>query len=612
MHRPVAMQWVVVVLALVLAACAPAAEPGCPMGHSVFAFTVQPEGPNAADIVFALDSHVDAQGQIDRVIEQLRVLVAPQCISRTIPGGGTPVDCDPANPDHGQLYPPIGSLHVGFVSADLGVRGSGIAACESDRGGDGRLSQRPAPFALSPREALLGECDETPAFLSFCGDALQCDGAPESPRDSSTALAFVASARCAARAVSGAGCPYAQPLEALWRALVEHGATEPEGSAAPNAGFVRERSLLVLVAVANGEDHSLRDCAHDGGFSSAMGASCVDGRDALRPRAGELPADADRRFYEGSTTRESAAWDLDRYLSATQTPRWNRSFESLRPGHPERLMFIGVVGVPLSASNVNGVVDYDALLGPTATPEDFASRDHARAVSSVAANGGPFSMRNERDPRCAHVVPACRAESSAYDPARSCAHESRLALPSRRIVEIARRFEHAPRCNGFRCAGGAVLSICADQLERVFTRVVEKLAQRLIGYCVPWPIEEYARAEGLDRLPCVGRVVLPEGQRCDASRAQTPAPGEFQWRVDHWGVRREVCDVPQAPTRIVQGVSRRTVAEGEGWYFDRKFDEPPTSCSIDVAFTRRAALRDGESALIECAVPVPRATECGP
>lgn len=608
------MQWVAVVLALALAACAPAVETGCPEGHLSVELTVRPEDINAADIVFALDSHGDAQEAIDRVIAQLSTLVAPQCLSRTTPGGGTPVECDPTNPDHVQMYPPIGSLRVGFVSADLGMPGSGIAACESVNGGDGRLSQRPAPFELSPRDVIRGECDETPSFLSFCGDARQCDGAPEIPRDPRSGRAFVASARCAAREVSGTGCPYAQPLEALWRALVEHGATEPEGSAAPNAGFVRERSVLVLVAIANGEDHSLRDCAHDGGFSAATGASCVGARDALRPRAGELPVDADRRFYEASATRESPAWDLDRYLSATQTPRWSRSFESLRPGHPERLMFIGVVGVPSSVSNENasGEVNYDALLGPTATPEDFASRDRSRAVSSVAGDGGPFSMRNERDPRCAHVVPACRAEGSAYDPARSCAHESRVALPSRRIVEIARRFEHAPRCFGVRCASGTVLPICANQFDTVMRKVVQRLVRRLIGWCVPDPIEAAARADRLDRVQCVARVILPEGQRCDASRAQTPAPGGDQWRVDERGVRHEVCEIARARTRTVQEPTPRTVADGDGWYFDRWYNGDVWSCSTGVVLTRRAALRDGEIARIACAIPVERATECGP
>ncbi|MBL8682236.1 MAG: hypothetical protein JNK05_23920 [Myxococcales bacterium] len=157
------MRWFALLGSLVTVACAsPSPTTLCPERYSEASEIVRDEALSEADVVFALDSSTHTREHFARLVEALDVLVAPRCISRTAPGGGPPVECDPNNPDHVRQYRPIPSLRIGFVSADLGASGSADPACDSRAGADGRLARAPeAPTRWeeqpAPRTVPVGE-----------------------------------------------------------------------------------------------------------------------------------------------------------------------------------------------------------------------------------------------------------------------------------------------------------------------------------------------------------------------------------------------------------------------------------------------------------------------
>jgi hypothetical protein len=76
-------------------------------------------------------------------------------------------------------------------------------------------------------------------------------------------------------------------------------------------------------------------------------------------------------------------------------------------------------------------------------------------------------------------VPACRRQGSTYDMTRPCSNAQYMAFPSRRIVEVARRFDEAPLCNGQPCRNGMVASICSANYAVSMIGIVRRVAASL-------------------------------------------------------------------------------------------------------------------------------------
>lgn len=428
----------------------------------------------------------------------LETLQNPLCGSRSNPAA-EPHACT-GSADDVMLHQPLRDLHLGVVSTDLGTAGTTIPGCDDAANGDnGRLNplrygpalqnhlpwapRRPtaqtAPAGFRP-DACGTSTDRFPAFITFCSNTADpsCDlpDANASTRDPATfALWF----RCNAGLFVN-GCGLESQLESAWRALVENGASAPSGT--PNAGFLRDDAVLAIVVITDEEDGSVRQCAHDLGFSMTRGQRCIDASavyDTNSPNWAH-PTNPDLRFYlyTPADTRDPT-WALDRY--ADTTGHWNRDFWSLKPDHPERVVFAAITGVPLAVPTLAGQTDYDALLGtPRNGVDDFFMRESSASVSGNQGAAGPFSMRQANmDPMCSHVVPACRREGSTYDPTRPCSNTQAMAFPSRRIVEVARRFEQSPHCAGSPCNNGYVSSICASDLEPALRAIGRKIARRL-------------------------------------------------------------------------------------------------------------------------------------
>jgi hypothetical protein len=590
-------------LSVAFAGCTTVVAPDCSPSFSAIWGTVPRDDISIVDLVFVLDRTASVAEHLPRLFAQLSQLVDPPCLSRSTPGGGPTHVCDPSNPDDVQRYPPVRSLRVGVVSSDLGARGSGFAACETARGDDGRLdaaAARPAPDAACAALAA------PPAFLSFCSYEPWCSELDPSAYVLDPAR-FTTQLECRARAL-GVGCPIGQPLEALWRALVQHGAGEPAGSAAPNAGFLREHALLAMVVVSDREDHSVRACENDLGFSRARGASpCVDGTSAFSPAArGWASDDVDGRFYRAQPeSAQDPTWPIDRYVGERPWSNGDwRTLDSLKPGHPERLLFVAVTGAPVTIPTSGRDVQWDQLLGPSSDGSStFRTRNIASAIAGTQDNGAPFSMRNEPSARCPHVVAACARESAPPRAEPSCVGVDSVALPARRIIEVARRFDESGRCNGQPCRSGQVRSICADRLDWA-QPIVEKIAVRLVGRCL-WlhGVQQQPRADGSLTVDCVVHEVQSPGvDACDATRGRIELEDPAARSIEGLpGERRHVCEVRQLPALPLDRGGGPAVS-GPGWFADFRVDPAHPTCATRVSFSRGATPRLDQFARIECTV----------
>ncbi len=374
----------------------------------------------------------------------------------------------------------IRDIQVGVVSSDLGTPGATVPGCaNSDVGDDGLLNPirngqalaRHQPWTGAPAGFRPDDCvrpDQFPSFLRF---------------DSSTGnpAQFEHDLRCNVGLYVN-GCGLEQQLDAMWRALIWHDArgTMP---GALHAGFVRDDALLAIVVLTDEEDMSVRVCSY------ARGTPCTDGTDVFQMGSTRwAAANLNMRGYmyqPGSD--QDPTWSLDRYVDPRDP---SRGMLGLKPGHPERVIFAAITGVPLRlptiGSGADTRTDWNRLLGTPdpANPEDFTRRDTSTAIAEMSAEG-PISMRQANlDPNCPdRVVPACRREGSTYDPLRVPCNptEQYFAWPGRRMVEVARRFDESPLCAGHACRNGIVSSTCTNSFQSAVDAIVARIVRRARG-----------------------------------------------------------------------------------------------------------------------------------
>ncbi len=584
--------------------------------------------------------------QLGPMIEQL---VSPRCLSRANPSAA-PHACDSRNADDVPQYPAVKDLHVGVISTDLGTAGQldcGSTGAASMTGDDGLLNPMRFGAAMAQhlpwrnpalpagfRSASCGmDPMRFPRFIGFCSNEADasCDapGADTSTRDPAL---FSEWFRCNAGLFVG-GCGIEQPLEAAWRALVHHDARSLPGNTSQNAGFLREEALLAIVVLTDEEDGSVRLCDRDEGFSAQTGSACSDARTVFRPDSREWAnavtaggqQDINGRFYgyrPGSA--QDPTWSVDRYFNraAAEAPgRWSRDLLSLKPGHPERIVFAAIAGVPLAVPtrSVDGqqLTDWAALLGAPGPggADDFVGRDVSTAAAGTQGAAGAWSMRGARAAGCEHVEPACRREGSTPHPSNGCAATGTvpgqyMAFPSRRVIELARRFDESPVCNGAPCRNGIVTSICSSDYRGAMSSIVEKIQRRLQTPCLNRALDTSLDSTGSVRATCIVREAQPDGTtRCDRSRGRLPIDGERG--VDSAG--RVLCEVAQIATHPQSsGTPLAPVSDEAGWFYDQRPDPRNAACRSSVRFTAAGEPRTGARVLLECIQRVEQSSEESP
>lgn len=361
----------------------------------------------------------------------------------------------------------VSDVHLGVVTTDLGTPGSTVPGCAVSDGGDqGIMNPRVRGPATLTRAANLPNVADrifcTPDVINAPFTTL---------RATDNAMFLVHAPSCHAEVGLG-GCGLEQQLEAAYRALVT--GARPGG---PNAGFLRSEATLAILVVSDEDDGSVRDCRyHDG-----TGA-CSDAVDVYNaPSARWASPDLNLRLYNYTPgSAQDPTWSLDRYVDPARPAR---GFLGLKPGHPERVVFGAITGVPLDVPRrADGGTDWDTLLGPPASgrPDDFITRNGQSAFIDPMNPSGPTSMRQlDPDPLCStRMVPACRLRNSA--PSTACDVSSQYyAWRARRIAEVARRFDQSALCNGQPCRNGMVASICEVGDSTPFATFADLIARRV-------------------------------------------------------------------------------------------------------------------------------------
>lgn len=534
---------------------------------------------------------------------------------------------------------PIRSLRVGVITSDLGTLGVGLSSCNrspaASRDGDNALLNPfmsgaatriaangqpgivpPAGFACPDRAAL-------PRFLAF------------SPTNQSH-VDFVCESFLGAN-----GCAYEQQLEAVYRALVVHGADAPAPSAAaPNGGFLRRDAILAVVMVTDEEDGSVIDCERTHpdepctaderarfDLIRAMPGGVYDGTSSRWASIGGRQ-NLNNRFYLYKTPEQDPTWPVDRYIRLGDAYA-RRGLLRLKPDHPERILFSAVAGVPLQrdiptrAGSGTGPgerrIDWGRLLGTGASDPGFTAVQ--QGVGTQPEDGRISMRRAHVDCHCGggaadgcaapfvpvqgyeRVYPACWSEMSARPTMRdprepegmSCTFtggQAYFALPSRRIAEVARRFDELADGNGM------VHSVCESSYRAVVEDIVSRI-QRRAGRCLPRPVETApaecpARSglQGCVRTNCTVREFLPPGAN-PATACARPGrqPGDYDPQM-----ARQTCIVRQVALRL----GEPPPAGEEGFYYDTRPDPSSPACRQHVEFTANAHLLEGSSALLEC------------
>ena len=316
------------------------------------------------------------------------------------------------------------------------------------------------------------------------------------------------------------------------------------------------------------EDGSARDCRY-----AEPGARCQDATDVYDVAATRWAgtANLNSRFYmyPGVCGSQDPTWGLDRHVDPRDS---TRGFSGLKPGHPERILFAAIVGVPLFVPQELGPSDWDALLGtsPSGNADDFCARDDSLATTG-ALDTGLYSMRYANpDTACdaQRVVPARRRPGTT--PGCTSA-EQYFAWPSRRIVEIARRFDRDPLCQGSACHNGIVASVCGTDYTLVREELVRRIQRRLTRFmppCVRNAMSTTPDASGNVTVPCVMRETEPEGvDRCSATEGRAdPLFADGTTRGPAYTntiPRRRICEVRQ----IAANPSTQQPTDANGWFY---------------------------------------------
>jgi hypothetical protein len=295
------------------------------------------------DLLFVIDNSGSMASEQLKLAQELPRLV--QVLSSGDRCAGRESDCkldDNSTPK--RHFRAIDDLHLGVVSSNMGGLESPVGsqpAINSCRGlGDDARLQNSVKVAVEGVIAMRqefqdyarGEVVLAPLPECAIGDLPKYQQYVVGTSDSAeVASRFGCVARLGVR-----GCPYEQQLEAMWKAVAPSDATgedyvfldETRGQGnADNAGFVRDDAVLAVLHVSDEEDCSITDA----------GKGLLVQTDAADETYGPVNL---RCGLHASRT------DLVR-----TTDRYVRGMLSLKPGHPERVVFGAIVGIPVDSAD---------------------------------------------------------------------------------------------------------------------------------------------------------------------------------------------------------------------------------------------------------------------
>jgi hypothetical protein len=522
---------------------------------------VDQSGVSDVDLLFMIDNSGSMASKQKKLAAQLPKLVQVLTLGDRYPGvddADLPAGVDPQT----RKFTAVKTMHLGVVTSNMGGlddiptnQQEAVQSC-AGLGQDGKL-QNSTDIAV---EGVIARNDRE--FDGYkTGDVVlpphpECDvsGLPKYiDYDASmgdTPQQTSDSFACIA-AVGVRGCPFEQQLEATWKAL------------APNDGL-EDPSLYKFLNNTKGQGENYND-----GFlrPDAILATLIisDEEDCSITDAGKvlfaLDADADTQYgpinlrcgYNSTDT--NLVHDVKRYIDG---------LKSLKPDNPDRVIFTAIVGVPQEAIKSNQSIP-DILKRP--------DMQFAEQFANGKGTGIP--------------VPSCTS-STGED-----------AYPPTRMLEVAQGFGDQ----------AVIYSICEDDYGPALDKLIEKIASKLKGNCLPRQLNPGDNG----KVNCEVFELLPtnDDSKCRAEYGLDPNEKPVTRVISQNGknVTRKACKMNQL---AVTGADH-TLDPGNGWYYDNFSESLKMDCNpgdqqrISFRFEGGSTdLPSGAGATFECFQPVAR------
>jgi hypothetical protein len=558
--------WLVPVAALSLMGC-PDEElaPLEPCASSGAANTVTQTSSDKLDLLFVIDN----SGSMEQEQEKIKVQL-PRLVKILTTGD---LGQDGSNKDPGD-FEPVGSLHLGVVSVNMGTLGQlddTVASCKG-KGDDGLLLDEVSNAQKSNPDCAGGV--DVDKYMTF--DTKTADNVAAEAEKVAQDFACIS--------VLGIdGCGLEQQLESMLKALVPRDNTQENANWSPkitfpkgeghgddeNKGFLRDEAVLAIIHVSDEEDCSVTDkgkelfsqgsdAIYNGPDTSFTGMPV--GLNFKCANAVDSPKDPD--------LKDDTAYE-DRLLQPAQ--RFIDGILQLKPAaNKDKIIFAGIVGIPESAETMekNGAQDFSGIL---AMPEmkilPGLDASGAKTLDSI-----PF--------------PACTAANGIDG----------SASPARRFVQVAQGFG----------ANAILRSICSASYEDALTAILEKISTKLTGACLSSQLNPNSKGVvQCDVTEVLGKDGKPAD--CDPTRGrkfkemrEVEVAGEKQSRV--------VCDVNQVAVvrgELTQAPKPLTgVSALAGWYYDHSAEATAACPQGRITTTKGAEPAEGASFGFDCFNPI--------
>jgi len=539
--------WRVAVLALLgalstLAAGCPDQElaPLGPCTISAASRRVDQSGLSKVDLLFVIDNSGSMATEQLKLANELPRLVEVLTTGNRNAGRG-------AGMANGQdMFTPVSSLHLGVVSSNMGGvddptgDNAGLTACRG-LGDDGKLL-RSTEVAVTGVTATMPF--EFPGYNAgdvvlppdaACGEV----GAPPKYQQfeagQDPSAADVATSFRCVSKLGVRGCSYEQQLDAMWKA----------------------------VAPSDGDDEFLNDTQGNGnprGFNAGFVRDDAilaviqvsDEEDcSIKPEGKQLFADtpeANQKFGAEINLRcgrhgeaMGLVWPVSRYIAGLR---------ALKPDNADRIIFAAIVGIPTRA---NGM-PFEQIL----------------ALPEMQFRAGVLGQ----------PTPSCRNTSSG---------RAEEAYPPRRFLQVAQGFG----------SDAVVYSICADDFAPALDTLIDRIATKLSGNCLPRRL----RRDVNGKVQCDVYELLAKGEtKCDPARGHVgKALKRESESASGIRERRIACKMQQV------AVNGQGAVNGTGWYYDDFTTQVKSVCPAGdqqrILFSF-GELPEGASATFECLQPI--------
>jgi len=525
-----------------------------PCTVSAASIRVDQGGISQVDLLFVIDNSNSMASEQLKIAEEL-----PRLVSVLTNGDryfGRQDQVPPGLADKDRFFTKASSLHIGVVSSSMhvmdelpkGVNPSlranvGLVSCTvGDDDGKLRSSTEVAANGISDSK---GELVPASPECGELGDQprYQDFEAGKGPSAEDVASAFACVSRLGIE-----GCPFEQQLEAMWKAVAPSDGDDPE--------------LHTFLNNAHGLGDPI---GFNQGFVREDAILAViqvsDEEDCSIQEAGKqlfsYDPDAIARFGPPSEVNlrcgkygdaEDLLWPAERYV---------RGLRSLKPNNEDRIIYAAIVGIPLDA--IGRPLDEVLAREDMQFAPDPLNATYPRASCTSASAGG-----------------------SSVD----------QAYPPRRFLEVAKGFG----------TNAVVYSICADDYAPALNTLIDRIAEKLTGNCLPRQLTPDEKGN----VHCEVFELLAKGEtQCSKARGHLDTKPEPHPVREKSGevVTRPGCKMAQVPVLDQAPSPNKT-----GWFYD-DFGDGLTECQEGnrqrVSFTF-GTLPPGASAVIECVQPVAR------